>query len=111
VVGHHGGSVRVDRHKGPCQRTRHSRQVDEPGVAIVAEVEGSEVNKVEDQDDLRPHSVPVNEEQHPNEVEQVVDDEMAPNSTRRIDAFDRRREEVGNIAELEDEEGEPGETC
>ena len=68
MVRHHDGSVRVDGHKGPCQRARHSRQVDEPRIVVVAEVERGEVDKVEDQDYLRPHSVPMDEEQHPDEV-------------------------------------------
>lgn len=49
---HHDGSIPVDRDKCPCQRARHSGQVDKPRVAVVAEVERSEVDKVEDQDDL-----------------------------------------------------------
>jgi len=42
--------------------------VDEPRIVVVAEVERGEVDKVEDQDYLRPHSVPMDEEQHPDEV-------------------------------------------
>lgn len=51
----------------------------------------------------------VHEEQHPNEVKQVVGDEVATDSARGVHCFDGRGEQVADITELEDEDGEPRE--
>lgn len=56
-MGHHQGAVPVNGDKGPCQRCRHSRRVDESGIGIVAEVERAQIEKVEDKNQLSPVEV------------------------------------------------------
>lgn len=103
----HDGAVPVDGHKRPGKGSRHGRRVDEPGVGVVAEVEGREVGEVEKQENLGPSEVVGNEEQDKAEVEEVVDDEVASHGTRGVDGLDIARKEVADIADLEDKDSEP----
>lgn len=82
--------------------------MDEAWVGIVAEVQRCEVEEIDDQDDLGPDKVRADKQHHKGEVQQVVEDEMASDRACRIDVLDLTREEVSDVAELEDEEDEPG---
>lgn len=73
---HHDGAVPVNGDKRPGERARHGGQVDEARVRVVAEVEGREVGKVEDQQDLGPDKVRAHKEHDEAEVEEVVGDEV-----------------------------------
>jgi len=107
-VVHHDGAVPVDGDERPGQGSRHGRGMDEARVGVVAEVEGREVDEVEDEEDLGPDEVLVDEEPDEAEVEEVVDDEMAAHGAGGVDRVDVAGEEVADVAGLEDEDGEPG---
>ena len=107
-VGDHEGAIPVDGHKGPGQGSRHDGRVDEARVRVVAEVERGEVEEVEDEDDLGPVEVRADEEHDKGEVEEVVHDEVASHAGGGVDVGGVGREEVGNVAALEDEEHDPG---
>lgn len=64
------------------------------------EVEGREVDKVENQEHLSPSEVAGDEQPDKAEVEEVVDDEVAPHGTCGVDSFDITRKEVADIADL-----------
>ena len=106
-VVHHDGAVPVEGHKSPCQRAGDGRGVDEARVGVVAEVQRSKVEEVEDEKDLSPDEVVVDEEEDESRVQDVVGDEVATHGAGGVDSLDVGGEEVGYIADLEDEEGEP----
>lgn len=78
-----------------------------PSVCVVAEVENGQVEEVDDQNNLRPDEVTANEEHDPSELQEVVEDEMAPDSSGCLDMVAVLGEEVPDVAELGDEEEEP----
>lgn len=112
-VGHHDGSVPVDGDKGPGEGARDGRGVDEARVGIVAEVEGGQVEEVDNENDLGPGKVGADKEHDEGEVEEVVEDEVAADGAGRVDVVGVAREEVANVAGLEDEQDDPRErtTC
>jgi len=103
----HDGTVPVDCHERPGQGSRHRRCMDESGVGVVSEVEGREVDEVENQEQLGPNEVPVYEQHDKAGVEEVVDDEMASHGACGVDDFDIARKEVGDVTDLEDKDSEP----
>lgn len=103
----HEGSVPVDGDKGPCQRTGHDGRVDEARVSIVAEVEGAEVEEVEDQNELSPDEMGADKEHDEGEVEEVVEDKVAADARRGMDDVRVGGEQVTNVAGLENEEDNP----
>lgn len=103
-MGHHDGAVPVNRHKGPCQGPGDDRGVDEARVGVVAEGEGREVEEVDDQDKLGPAKVGAGEEHDEGKVQEVVQDEVRAYCGGGIDLFDVGREEMQNIADLQDEQ-------
>lgn len=107
LVGHHNGTVPVHSDESPRQRAGDCRDVDEARVDIVAEVERREIEEVDDEDDLGPDEVAGDEQEHKGGVQQVVEDEVATNSASGVDGLDLGREEVGDVASLEDEENNP----
>lgn len=85
--------------------------MDEARSGVVAEVQRAEIGKVEDQDDLGNGKVPVDEEQHKDDVEDVVEDEVAADAGGGVDDVGVAGEERGGISELEDEEHDPVAFC
>lgn len=81
--------------------------MDESGVRIMAEVERGEVDEVEDQGGLGQDEVRADEEHHPGEMEQVVDNEVASHGACCMDCLGRGGEEVTDITKLQDENDEP----
>jgi hypothetical protein len=110
-VWHHDGAIPVNGHKGPRQRARSNRYVDEARSGIVAEVQRAEVGKVEDEDDLSNGKVPVHKEQHKDDVEDVVEDEVAADAGCGVNDIGVAGEERGGISELEDKENNPVFLC
>lgn len=106
-MGNHQCAVPVNGNKGPCQRTGDHRGVDEARVGIMAEVEGGKVEKVKHQDDLSPVKVRSDKEHDEGKVEEVVEDEVAADAGSGIDDVGIAREEVSDVASLEDEEHDP----
>lgn len=103
-VGHCDGTIPVDGHEGPCQRAGDDGGMDEAWVGVVAEGEGGEVEEVDDQDDLGPGEMGTGEEHDEGEVEKVVEDEVRAYGGSGIDLFNVAREEVQDIADLQDEQ-------
>lgn len=104
---HHDGAIPVNGHKGPCQRARSNRHMDEARGGIVAEVQRAEIRKVENQDDLCNGKVLRYKEQDEDDVQQVVEDEVAANAGCGMDDVGVAGEEGGGISELENEEHNP----
>lgn len=109
-VGNHQGTIPVDSHKCPCQRSRDNGHVDEPWVGVVAEVERAEVEEIENQNDFSPVEVGANKEHDKGEMEQVVHDEVAADASRGVDDVGIRGEQMANVASLENEEYDPKES-
>lgn len=103
----HDRAVPVDGDKRPSQRPGYGRSVDESRVGIVSEVQGREVEKVDNQDDLGPDEMVADEEQDKGEVEEVIEDEVAAHGTGGIDSLDIARKQMANVSGLQDEDGKP----
>lgn len=106
-VGNHQSTIPVDSHKGPCQRARDDRQVNEARVGVVAEVERAQVKEVEDQKQLSPVEVRTDKEHDEGEVEEVVENKVAANARGGVHDVGVGGEEVANVTALEDEEHDP----
>lgn len=107
-VVYHDGTVPVDGHECPREGPRHGGRVDEAGVGVVAEVQGREVEEVQDQEQLGPCEVAADKEHDEGEMKEVVGDKVTADGAGGVDGIDITREEVANVADLEDENGEPG---
>lgn len=81
--------------------------MNEAWVSVVAEVEGAEVEEVDDENQLGPAKMRTNEEHHECKVEEIVGDEVRSNAGGGIDVVGVGGEEVGDVAELHDEEDDP----
>lgn len=55
------GTIPVQSNKCPCKWSRNNWDVNKSWVGIVSEVEGGEIEEINDQDDLRPDEVRSNE--------------------------------------------------
>ena len=106
-VGYHQGAVPVNGNKGPCQGCRDDGGMDEARVRVVAEIEGAQVDKVDDEQELCPDEVGADEEHDKGEMEEVVEDKVATDAGGGVDVVGVLGEEVGDVAELQDEEDNP----
>lgn len=101
-------TIPVQSDESPSQRSRDGWDMDCSSVGIVAEVEEGEVEEVDDQDDLGPDEVAADEEHDPGELEEVVEDEVASDGGCGLDVVAVLGEEVPQVGDLGEEEGEPG---
>jgi len=62
VVIEHNGTIPVQSHKGPGKRAGDGWDVDESRMRVVAEIEESQVEEVDNQDNLSPDEVSSDEE-------------------------------------------------
>jgi hypothetical protein len=106
-VGYHDGAVPVDGDKVPCERSGYDSLVDEASIGWVAEVQRCQVEEVDNDQNLGPSEVASYEEHDESEVEQVVEDEVASHGTSSVQLLDVAREEVEDVATLEDEQYNP----
>lgn len=104
---HHDGAVPVDGDEGPGEGSGNGGRVDEAGVGVVAEVERGQVDKVDDQDNFGPGKVRADEEHDEGKVQQVVENEVAANTGSGLNIVGVLREEVSDVANLENEEDDP----
>lgn len=74
----------------------------------MSEVQGREVEEVKDQQQLGPGEMGTDEEEDKADVEEIVHNEVATDSGGCVDMVDIAREQVANIADLQEEKGEPG---
>lgn len=81
--------------------------MDEARRGVVAEVQRAEVGKVEDEDDLGNGKVRVDKQQHEDDVQDVVEDEVAADACCGVDDVGAAGEERGGVSELENEEHNP----
>lgn len=103
----HDGPIPVNRHKGPSQRSRDDRRVDQASILVVAEVQRGEVDEVDDEDELCPDEVTSYKQHHEGEVKKVVENEVAAARASCVLLLHVGREEVSNIAKLGDEQNDP----
>jgi hypothetical protein len=76
-------------------------------MGVVAEVEGGQVEEVDNQNDLGPNKVGANEEHDESEMEEVVENEVASNTGGSLNVAIVIREEVPQVTDLKEEQGEP----
>lgn len=74
----------------------------------MTEIQAREVDKVDDEHDFCPCKVRAHKEHDKGKVEEVIQDEMAAYAGCPGDDFLLAGEEVSHVAELEDEEDDPG---
>jgi len=86
---------------GPRQMVQTPLNMDESWVSVVAEVERGKVEKVDDQDDLSPDVVAANKQHDKCELEEVVNYEMASNTSGCVDIIGVGGEKVPHIADLQ----------
>lgn len=107
-VRHHDGAVPVNGHKRPCQRACSNRNVNEARDGVVAEIQRAEVEEVENQYDLGDVEVRVHKEHYECKVKQVVEDEVAADTSSCGNDVGTAGEERCDVSKLEDEENNPG---
>ena len=73
----------------------------------MTEVEGGQVEEVDNQKDLGPNEVGANEEHNKAEMQEVVENEVASNTSSSVDVGIVIREEVPCVTDLKEKEGEP----
>jgi hypothetical protein len=81
--------------------------VDGSRIGVVSEVQGREVEEVEYQQQLGPGEIATDEEEDKANVEEIVHNEVATNSGGCVDMVDIAREQVANVADLQEEKDEP----
>jgi len=101
------GTIPVQSNECPCEWSRCDWDVDKSRVGIVAEVEGGQIEKVDNQNDLGPNEVGANEEHDEREMQEVVENEMASNTSSSLNVGIVTREEVPCVTNLKEEKGEP----
>ena len=100
-------TVPVKSNECPSQRSGNNWNVDESCVGIMAEVEGRQVEEIDNQNDFSPDEVSTNEEHNESEVQQVVEDEVASDTRCSENVVGILGEQVPNISDLEEEESDP----
>lgn len=107
LLGNHDGSVPVDGNKGPRKRPRYDWGMDESRISVVPKIHGAEIDKIDEQEYLSPSKTRANKEHHESRVKEVVDDEVASNAGGSMGSICVAGEEMGNVAELKNKEGDP----
>jgi len=100
-------SIPIQSIECPCQRSRDSSDMDESWMSRMSEVQSAEVEEVDDQDDLSDEEMSSDEEHDEGELEKVVEDEVASNTSCSLYFLHVLREEVPQVNNLEEEEGQP----
>lgn len=106
-MGHHDGAIPEEGDICPGQRGRDDGRVDEARVRVVTEVEGGEVDEVDDDNHLGPVEVGAHKEHDKGKVQEVVENEVATNTGGSVSDFGLGREQVANVSYLQDEEDDP----
>jgi hypothetical protein len=101
------GAIPVQSNECPRQWPRNNWDVNESWVSVVAEVEGGQVEKVDDQDDFSPVVVATDEQHDERKLEEVVDYEVASDTSGCVDIVGIGGEKVPDVSNLEDEEDNP----
>jgi len=100
-------AIPIESDEGPCQWTRHDWDMDESWVCALAEVEGGQVNKVDDQDKLSPKELRADKEHDESELQEVVENKVASNTSSCINIVGIGGKQVPDITDLENEKGDP----
>jgi len=100
-------TIPIESNEGPCQWSRHNRDMDESWVSAVAEIEGRQVDKVDDQDELSPKELGADKEHDKSELQEVVENKVASNTSSCIDIVGVGGKQVPDITDLEKEKGDP----
>jgi len=104
-------TVPVQGNEGPGQGSRDGWEVDPAGRVGVAEVERRKVEEVDDQEHLSPDEVGADEEHDPAKVEEIVGDEVAAHVCCGLNSVGFGREQMPDVASLENEENNPVDGC
>lgn len=105
------GTIPIQGHKGPGERSRGNGDMNKEGASSVEEIEIQEVEEVYDLNNFGPHEVGTNEEQHEAEVKDVVEDKVATDVGGGGNAGSIIGEQLGNVADLQEENGDPVDAC
>jgi hypothetical protein len=100
-------TIPVQSNKCPSQWSRDNRDVDKSRVCVVTEVEGGQVEEVDDEDQLSPAKVTADEQHDKCEEEKVADNEVASYTGSSVDIVGIGGEEGPDISDLQDEENDP----
>jgi len=87
VVIEHNRSIPVQSHKSPRKRTGDSWDVDESRMGVVAEVKESQVEEVDNQNNLSPNKMSSDEEHDEGKLQEVVEDEVASHTSSGLNIF------------------------
>jgi len=97
------GTVPVKSNKRPGQWSRNNRDMNESRMGVVTEVEGGQVEEIDDQEQLCPTITTTNEQHEESELDKIADYEMASYTSSGIDIVGIGGEERPNISDLQDE--------
>lgn len=104
---YHGSTVPQEREHDPRKRARDGRDMHERRRLAVPEVKRAQVEKVDSQDQLAPPKVAAGPEHDKGRSQQVVEDEVRADIGGGGDALGVAGEEALQVADLEDEQGDP----
>jgi len=100
-------SIPIESNKSPCQWSGHNRDMDESWVGAVAEIKGGQVDKVDDQDEFSPIELGIDKEQDESELQEVVENKVASNTSSCVDIVGVGGKQVPDITDLQKEKGDP----
>jgi len=101
------GAIPVQSNECPCKRPTCGWDVDESRMCVVAEIEGRQVEEIDDQNHLSPDEVSANKQHDKGKLQEVVKDEVTSDTSGSLNIVIVIREEVPHVTDLEEEEGEP----
>jgi len=101
------GTIPIQSDESPCQRSGNDWDMDESRVGAMAEVEEGKVEEVDDQDELSPEELGADKEHNECKLQEVVENEMAPDAGSCIDIVEVGGEQVPHITNLKEEKGDP----
>jgi hypothetical protein len=87
-------TIPVESNKSPCKWARDNWDVNESRMCIVAEIEGRQVEEIDNQNNFSPDEMSSNKEHDEGKLQEVVEDEVASNTCGSLNMFTVLREEM-----------------
>jgi hypothetical protein len=100
-------SIPVQCYKSPGQGSSNNWNVDQSRMSVVTEIQGRQVEEVDNQEHLSPVEMSSNEEHNEAELKEVVENEVASHACSGMDMVGVIREEMPHVSDLEEEESKP----
>jgi hypothetical protein len=102
------GAIPEQRHQSPSVRSGDGRKVHESGQSPVSPICNGHIDEVDGENDLSPPEVVTSPQQDPDNGEDVVEDEVSSDVSGSRHDSGVLVEQVPNIAELGEEQKDPG---